>query len=110
MQSTADQTVHSAVMEKLYGRNLWEGFEPTREPGVVHGWNGLHRILKRLPPEASPPILIDVGSRRLDVELSEEVLQERMQDWKPPTPRYVTGVLAKYARLVSSASAGAVTG
>jgi len=61
MQSAADQTVHSVVMEKLYGRNLWEGFEPTREPGVVHGWNGRHRILQRLPPEASPPILIDVG-------------------------------------------------
>jgi dihydroxy-acid dehydratase len=56
------------------------------------------------------PILIDVGNRRLDVELSEAVLQERMHDWKPPTPRYATGVLAKYARLVSSASAGAVTG
>jgi dihydroxy-acid dehydratase len=56
------------------------------------------------------PILIDVGNRRLDVELSEAVLQERMHGWKPPTPRYATGVLAKYARLVSSASAGAVTG
>ncbi|PWT85360.1 MAG: dihydroxy-acid dehydratase [Blastocatellia bacterium] len=55
-------------------------------------------------------ILIDVGNRRLDVELSEAVLQERMHHWKPPAPRYATGVLAKYARLVSSASAGAVTG
>jgi dihydroxy-acid dehydratase len=55
-------------------------------------------------------ILIDVGNRRLDVELSEAVLRERMSDWKPPAPRYSTGVLAKYARLVSSASAGAVTG
>jgi dihydroxy-acid dehydratase len=56
------------------------------------------------------PILIDVASRRLDVEVSEAVLRERLSGWTPPPPRYASGVMGKYARLVSSASMGAVTG
>ena len=56
------------------------------------------------------PIVIDVKNRRLDVELSEKEIGERRKVWKAPAPRYTTGVLAKYAKLVSSASAGAVTG
>jgi dihydroxy-acid dehydratase len=56
------------------------------------------------------PIVIDVKNRRLDVELSEKELGERRKRWRAPAPRYTTGVLAKYARLVSSASTGAVTG
>jgi dihydroxy-acid dehydratase len=55
-------------------------------------------------------VTLDVAKRRLDVELSEQDLQARLASWKPPPPRYQTGVLAKYARLVSSASTGAVTG
>jgi dihydroxy-acid dehydratase len=55
-------------------------------------------------------IAIDVANRRLDVELSESEITARMASWMPPPPRYQTGVLAKYARLVSSASIGAVTG
>jgi dihydroxy-acid dehydratase len=55
-------------------------------------------------------IVLDVAKRRLDVELSEAEIKARMAGWKPPVPRYQTGVLAKYARLVSSASMGAVTG
>ncbi len=54
-------------------------------------------------------IVFDVESRRLDVELSDEEIKERMSRWTPPPPRYKTGVMAKYARLVSSASQGAVT-
>ncbi len=56
------------------------------------------------------PILIDVANRRLDIEVSAAVLRERLAGWTPPAPRYATGVLGKYARLVSSASTGAVTG
>jgi dihydroxy-acid dehydratase len=56
------------------------------------------------------PIVIDVANRRLDVEISEREMQDRMKEWRAPKPRYATGVLAKYARLVSSASTGAVTG
>ncbi len=54
-------------------------------------------------------IHIDITARRLDVELSEQDIQSRLAKWSPPAPRYTTGVLAKYARMVSSASLGAVT-
>ena len=55
-------------------------------------------------------IVLDVKKRRLDVELSAAELRKRLSAVKPPKPRYTWGVLAKYARLVSSASDGAVTG
>jgi dihydroxy-acid dehydratase len=54
-------------------------------------------------------IRFDVSERVLEVELSDEVLRERMREWKPPQARYRTGVFAKYAALVSSASQGAIT-
>jgi dihydroxy-acid dehydratase len=46
----------------------------------------------------------------LDVELPPAELKKRLKSVKPPKPRYTSGVMAKYARLVSSASDGAVTG
>jgi len=55
-------------------------------------------------------IVIDVPNRKLDVEIAESVLKQRLSEWTGPAPRYTTGVLAKYARLVSSAATGAVTG
>jgi dihydroxy-acid dehydratase len=54
-------------------------------------------------------VSLDISARRLDVELSESEIKRRLADWKPPPPRYPSGVLAKYARHVSSASEGAVT-
>ncbi len=54
-------------------------------------------------------IVIDVEARELRVELPEDEIASRLRDWSPPPPRYLTGVLAKYASLVSSASEGAVT-
>ncbi len=54
-------------------------------------------------------IVFDVEARELQVELSDDEIQARLRDWTPPPPRYTTGVLAKYASLVSSASLGAVT-
>jgi dihydroxy-acid dehydratase len=54
-------------------------------------------------------ILFDIKARRLDVEISEQELKARLGQWKAPEPRYKTGVMAKYAKLVSSASEGAVT-
>ncbi|MEM1942628.1 MAG: dihydroxy-acid dehydratase [Nitrososphaerota archaeon] len=53
-------------------------------------------------------IVIDVPRRRLDVELDEAEIAKRLQAWTPPKPRYSSGVLAKYAKLVGSASKGAV--
>jgi dihydroxy-acid dehydratase len=55
-------------------------------------------------------INLDIPGRRLDLEVPEAELQRRRSAWSTPAPRYARGVLAKYARLVSSASIGAVTG
>ena len=54
-------------------------------------------------------ITLDIPGRSLDVNVSQEEMQERRRAWQPPTSAYTTGALAKYARLVSSASEGAVT-
>jgi dihydroxy-acid dehydratase len=54
-------------------------------------------------------ITIDVERRRLDVDLSEAQLSDRLSRWDAPKSRYQKGVLAKYARLVANASHGAVT-
>ncbi len=55
-------------------------------------------------------ILIDAAAHALTLEVPDEVVRERLATWTAPPPRYATGVLAKYARLVSSASTGAMTG
>jgi dihydroxy-acid dehydratase len=54
-------------------------------------------------------IVFDINKRSLDVELSDAMMQNRLSQWKPPQPRYTSGVFAKYAALVSSASEGAIT-
>jgi dihydroxy-acid dehydratase len=54
-------------------------------------------------------IRFDVNTRVLEVEVSDDVLRQRMAQWKAPQPRYPKGVFAKYASLVSSASQGAIT-
>ncbi|MBI3974786.1 MAG: dihydroxy-acid dehydratase [Armatimonadetes bacterium] len=54
-------------------------------------------------------ITLDVRTRRLDLELADEEVHRRLARWTPPPPRYESGVMAKYARLVSSAASGAVT-
>ena len=59
--------------------------------------------------EEGDTVVLDVEARELRVELSDDELTARLEAWSPPEPRYKTGVLAKYARLVSSASEGAIT-
>jgi dihydroxy-acid dehydratase len=54
-------------------------------------------------------IVMDIEKRQLNAELSDEEIASRLAAWKQPAPRYESGVLAKYAALVSSASEGAVT-
>jgi dihydroxy-acid dehydratase len=54
-------------------------------------------------------ITFDVPNRQLSVELKASEIQKRLASWKPPAPRYSSGVMAKYALLVSSPSLGAVT-
>ncbi|TCJ96631.1 dihydroxy-acid dehydratase [Nocardia alba] len=56
------------------------------------------------------PIVLDVANRRLDVEIDENELAARKVGWEPLPPRYTSGVLSKYRKLVSSAAHGAVTG
>jgi dihydroxy-acid dehydratase len=87
-----------------------------RFSGATHGLMAGH-----IAPEAAAggpiaavkngdTVVIDVKRRRLDVELSAAEIRKRLKGWRAPRPRYTWGVLAKYARLVSSASGGAVTG
>ena len=54
-------------------------------------------------------ITIDAEARVLRLEVPDDELTERRARWQPPPPKYRRGVLAKYARLVSSSSIGAVT-
>jgi dihydroxy-acid dehydratase len=87
-----------------------------RFSGASHGF-----MVGHIAPEAADggpiaavrngdAIVIDIARRRLDVELSASELKRRLKRAKAPRPLYTWGVLAKYARLVSSASDGAVTG
>jgi dihydroxy-acid dehydratase len=86
-----------------------------RFSGATHGF-----MIAHIVPEAADggPIAalrsgdivnIDVKKRRLDVELPATEIKKRLGKWKAPKPRYTSGVFAKYARMVSDASAGAVT-
>jgi dihydroxy-acid dehydratase len=54
-------------------------------------------------------ITIDARARTVAVDVSDRELRARQKKWRQPKPRYTRGVLAKYARLVSSASTGAIT-
>ena len=54
-------------------------------------------------------VVFDVAARTLSVELTQREIKARLSKWKPPAPRYTIGVMAKYARHVSSASEGAIT-
>ena len=54
-------------------------------------------------------IVFDIPNRKLDVELSDEQIKQRLFRWRAPAPRFTSGVMAKYAFLVSSSSRGAVT-
>ena len=55
-------------------------------------------------------ISLDIPDRRIEVKVPAEEMKQRREAWQAPAPRYTSGALAKYARLVSSASEGAVCG
>ena len=55
-------------------------------------------------------VAMDVATRELSIKVTDEELARRREAWTAPAPHYTRGVLAKYAKLVSSASKGAVTG
>jgi dihydroxy-acid dehydratase len=104
-----------AVTAALVGQGLGDSIAlitDGRFSGATHGL-----MVGHIAPEAAnggpiafirdgDKITLDVRARRLDVEAN---LDERRAQWKPPAPRYPSGVMAKYAKLVSSASEGAVT-
>ena len=86
-----------------------------RFSGATHGF-----MVGHVAPEAyhggpiaalreGDTVVIDVEAGELRVELSDDEVAARLGDWKPRSPRYESGVLAKYAALVSSASEGAIT-
>ena len=54
-------------------------------------------------------IVLDIKKRKIDLEISKPEIRKRQKKWKPIKPHYVSGALAKYASLVSSASEGAIT-
>jgi dihydroxy-acid dehydratase len=56
------------------------------------------------------PIVLDMANRTLEIEVDPDELEARKVGWAPLPPRYTKGVLAKYAKLVSSAADGAVCG
>ncbi|MEO8424086.1 MAG: dihydroxy-acid dehydratase [Actinomycetota bacterium] len=60
--------------------------------------------------EDGDQIVIDADARRIDLQVDDATLAARRAEWKAPEPRYTTGALAKYAKLVGSADHGAVTG
>ena len=87
-----------------------------RFSGATHGI-----VVGHIAPEAATggpiglvkdgdTITIDVADRRIDLNVDDAELARRRAAWRAPEGRYRTGVLAKYAKLVSSASEGAVTG
>jgi dihydroxy-acid dehydratase len=86
-----------------------------RFSGATHGL-----MVGHIAPEAArggpialvqdgDPIVLDVEARRLDVDVPEDELARRREAWTPPAPRYESGVFAKYAAGVGSASEGART-
>jgi dihydroxy-acid dehydratase len=104
-----------AVTGALVGQGLSESIAlitDGRFSGATHGL-----MVGHVAPEAAhggpiafvrngDVITLDVRARRLDVDAN---LEERRKLWKAPAPRYATGVMAKYAKLVQSASEGAIT-
>ena len=106
------------VTAALVGAGLGESvalLTDGRFSGATHGLMAGH-----VAPEAArggpiaavrdgDTITFDVDARRLDVEIPEEEMDKRLREWKAPEPRYASGVMAKYAKLVSSSSEGAVT-
>ncbi|MFT6102874.1 MAG: dihydroxy-acid dehydratase, partial [Candidatus Endobugula sp.] len=59
--------------------------------------------------ENGDSITIDAEKRLMTLDITDEEMAKRKQSWKQPAPKYTRGLLAKYARTVSSASTGAVT-
>ena len=104
----------AAVMGKGLGQEV-ALITDGRFSGGTHGF-----VVGHITPEAyaggalaiienGDKITIDAESKELTLHVSEDIIKQRLQNWQQPKPKYTRGVLAKYAKLVSSASKGAVT-
>jgi dihydroxy-acid dehydratase len=104
----------SAVMGKGLGKEV-ALITDGRFSGGSHGF-----VVGHITPEAATggpiavirngdPIIIDAETSRISLDLPPKELKARLKAWKPRKPRETRGVLAKYAKLVTSASLGAVT-
>jgi dihydroxy-acid dehydratase len=107
-----------SVTGALVGEGLGESVALLTDGRFSGGTHGL--MIGHVAPEAAlggpialveegDAIVVDADAHELNLEVDEAVLAERRARWSPPEPRYRTGVLAKYAALVSSASEGAIT-
>jgi dihydroxy-acid dehydratase len=104
----------SAIMGKGLGKDV-ALITDGRFSGGSHGF-----VVGHVTPEAAiggpigllkndDPITIDAEKNELSLDLPEEEITKRKNEWKKPPPKVKRGVLAKYAKLVSSASLGAIT-
>ncbi len=104
----------SAIMGRGLGKEV-ALITDGRFSGGSHGF-----VVGHITPEAfeggvlavvrdGDTITIDAENRRIDLGIPEEEIAARLAEWQQPAPRYTRGVLAKYARVVSPASRGAVT-
>jgi dihydroxy-acid dehydratase len=107
-----------SVTAAIVGEGLGESVALLTDGRFSGGTRGL--MIGHVAPEAAlggpialvvdgDTVTIDVDRRALDLDVAEPVLAERRARWRAPEPRYRSGVMAKYAALVSSASLGAVT-
>ncbi|HXW84594.1 MAG TPA: dihydroxy-acid dehydratase [Candidatus Binataceae bacterium] len=107
-----------AITAALVGQGLGETVALLTDGRFSGATRGL--MIGHVAPEAavggpiavlreSDPIAIDINRRRLDVEIKDDDLKQRLAAWKAPKPRYAGGVMIKYAQQVSSAARGAVT-
>jgi dihydroxy-acid dehydratase len=107
-----------SVTGALVGEGLGDSVALITDGRFSGGTHGL--MIGHIAPEAAlggpiglveegDPIVIDVDARRLDLDVPAAELEQRRGRWTAPAPHYTTGVMAKYAALVSSASEGAVT-
>jgi dihydroxy-acid dehydratase len=106
------------VTSAIVGAGLGETVALVTDGRFSGGTRGL--MLGHVAPEAAvggplamlrdgDVIAIDIDARRLDCDLAPSEIANRLAAWKPPAPRYTSGVMAKYAALVSSAADGAIT-
>ncbi len=106
------------VTAALVGEGLGDSVALVTDGRFSGGTHGL--MIGHVAPEAAlggpiaivqegDPIVIDVDRQALDLDIPAAEVARRFEAWSPPAPHYRTGVLAKYAALVGSASAGAVT-